>query len=232
MSSSRFPGKPLIKLLDITMLEHVWRRTIMSDVDETYIALCDKETEEVCKKIGAKYVITSKKHQMCMDRIAEASDKKKSNIIVTVQGDEPLINLDDIRNLHKQMIISKSKLGTSASNISDKSLYSDPNVVKVYTNEILEISNFPEALNFVRDLKNVKGNIYKHIGIYCYQLETLKKFVSLHQSQNEIKNKLEQLRALDNKITINVSLAKDSPIGVDTEKDYVAIKKIMEYKSK
>ena len=92
MSSSRFPGKPLIKLLDITMLEHVWRRTIMSDVDETYIALCDKETEEVCKKIGAKYVITSKKHQMCMDRIAEASDKKKSNIIVTVQGDEPLIN--------------------------------------------------------------------------------------------------------------------------------------------
>ena len=92
MSSSRFPGKPLIKLLDITMLEHVWRRTIMSDVDETYIALCDKETEEVCKKIGAKYVITSKKHQMCMDRIAEASDKKKSNIIVTVQGDEPLID--------------------------------------------------------------------------------------------------------------------------------------------
>ena len=79
--------------------------------------------------------------------------------------------------------------------------------------------------------KNVKGNIYQHIGIYCYQLETLKKFVSLHQSQNEIKNKLEQLRALDNKITINVSLAKDSPIGVDTEKDYVAIKKIMEYKS-
>ena len=106
---------------------------------------------------------------------------------MNLQGDEPLINLDDIRNLHKQMIISKSKLCTSASNISDKSLYSDPNVVKVYTNEILEISNFPEAISFVRDSKNIKGNIYQHIGIYCYQLETLKKFVSLHQSQNEIK---------------------------------------------
>ena len=70
------------------------------------------------------------------------------------------------------------------------------------------------------------GNL--HLGNF---LGALKKFVSLHQSKNEIKNKLEQLRALDNKITINVSLAKDSPIGVDTKKDYVAIKKIMEYKS-
>ena len=74
-------------------------------------------------------------------------------------------------------------------------------------------------------------NIYHHLGIYCYKVETLKNFVSLKQSQNEIKNKLEQLRALDNKIDINVALAKSSPIGVDTKEDFVAIKKIMEYKS-
>ena len=74
-------------------------------------------------------------------------------------------------------------------------------------------------------------NIYHHLGIYCYQSETLKNFISLDQSQNEIKNKLEQLRALDNKIKINVARAKISPIGVDTEEDFVAIKKIMEYKS-
>ena len=76
MSSSRFPGKPLTKLLKMTMLEHVWRRTKMSDVDETYVALCDKETVDICKKIGAKYIITSKKHEMCMDRIAELLTKK------------------------------------------------------------------------------------------------------------------------------------------------------------
>jgi 3-deoxy-manno-octulosonate cytidylyltransferase (CMP-KDO synthetase) len=69
------------------------------------------------------------------------------------------------------------------------------------------------------------------LGIYCYKFETLKKFISLRQSQNEIKNKLEQFRALDNNIEINVALAKTSPIGVDTEEDLVAIKKIMEYKS-
>ena len=67
--------------------------------------------------------------------------------------------------------------------------------------------------------------------IYCYQTEILKKLVSLQQSSNEIKNKLEQLRALDNDVNINVALAKSSPIGVDTEEDFVAIKKIMEYKS-
>ena len=74
--------------------------------------------------------------------------------------------------------------------------------------------------------------IYHHLGIYCYTVNTLKKFVALKQSSNEIKNKLEQLRALDNGLKINVALAKSSPIGVDTEEDFVAIKKIMEYKVK
>ena len=74
-------------------------------------------------------------------------------------------------------------------------------------------------------------NIYHHIGVYCYSAETLEKFVKLKQSQNEINNRLEQLRALDNNIIINVALAKSSPIGVDTEEDYLALKKIMEYKA-
>ena len=71
----------------------------------------------------------------------------------------------------------------------------------------------------------------QHLSLYCYQKDTLRKFVSYKQSYNEIKNKLEQLRALDNHISINVALAKSSPIGVDTKEDFVAIKKIMEYKS-
>ena len=83
----------------------------------------------------------------------------------------------------------------------------------------------------MRNISEQNQNIYHHLGIYCYQKETLKKFVSFNQSQNEINNNLEQLRALDNNIKINVALAKSSPIGVDTEEDFLAIKKIMEYKS-
>ena len=73
--------------------------------------------------------------------------------------------------------------------------------------------------------------VYHHIGIYCYSTETLKKFVELNQTKNEIEQRLEQLRALDNNIQINVALAKSPPIGVDTEEDYIALKKIMEYKA-
>ena len=84
------------------------------------------------------------------------------------------------------------------------------------------------------DLYSPKGqllkNIYHHIGIYSYKVGILEKFISLDQTNNEKKNKLEQLRALDNNLKINVALAKSSPIGVDTEEDYLAIKKIMEYK--
>ena len=83
----------------------------------------------------------------------------------------------------------------------------------------------------MRKILEQRENIYHHLGIYCYQKETLQKFVSFTQTPSEIKNKLEQLRALDNNIKINVALAKSSPIGVDTQEDFVAMKKIMEYKS-
>ena len=97
----------------------------------------------------------------------------------------------------------------------------------------LEENNFPKAVNFTRDNLLIDSqNTYHHIGIYSYKLSVLKKFVSLDQTNNEKINKLEQLRALDNKLKINVALAKSSPIGVDTEEDYLSIKKIMEYKIK
>ena len=83
----------------------------------------------------------------------------------------------------------------------------------------------------MRRISNKDQNIYQHLGIYCYNKYTLEKFVSFSQSSNEIKNRLEQLRALDNGININVALAKSSSIGIDTMEDFVAIKKIMEYKS-
>ena len=150
---------------------------------------------------------------------------------MNLQGDEPLIDINDIRYLRSQMIKFRSKLGTLASKISNKELYENQNIVKVITKEDLNNLNFPEAKNFMRKVSSKTQNIYHHLGIYCYQNEILKKIISLNQSSNEIENNLEQLRALDNNIDINVALAKSHTIGVDTEEDFVAIKKIMEYKS-
>jgi 3-deoxy-manno-octulosonate cytidylyltransferase (CMP-KDO synthetase) len=141
------------------------------------------------------------------------------------------MNIEDIRELHNKMIKNKSELGTLASSISNRNLYKNENIVKVITKEKLNNSEFPKALNFKRKLVTNDKHVYHHLGIYCYQFKTLKNFVSLKQSKNEIENRLEQLRALDNGININVALAKSSPIGVDTQEDFLAIKKLMEYKT-
>ena len=128
------------------------------------------------------------------------------------------------------------------SNIDNKGLYAAKNIKagtkiiyykgKVITKKELSKNNFSVALDFVRINKSKKkSNIYHHIGMYAYKTKILEKFVNLKQTKNEIRNRLEQLRALDNKIKISVTLAKTSPIGVDTKEDYIAIKKIMEYKS-
>ena len=234
LSATRLPGKPLLKINGLSIISHVFKKAIDANIGEVYVATEDQEIVDDVRHNGGQAIMTSKNHKTGTDRIYEALNnigKSDIELVMNLQGDEPLMNLEDIRNLHNQMIITKSRLGTLASNISDKNLFSDPNVVKVVTEKSLKNSKFPLALSFTRNLNNIRENTYHHLGIYCYQIETLKKFVFLEQTQNEIKNKLEQLRALDNNIMINVSLAKDSPIGIDTEKDFVAIKKIMEYKS-
>ena len=143
-----------------------------------------------------------------------------------------MINPSEIVDLNKLMINYKSDMGTLAAEIKGDEVLSNSNIVKVITEKKLENNNFVKALNFLRkDLKKENSNIYHHIGIYCYKVSVLEKFINLDQTKNEIKNRLEQLRALDNNIKINVALAKSSPIGVDTKEDYLALKKIMEYKS-
>ena len=130
------------------------------------------------------------------------------------------------------MIDQNADLGTLASKMEDDKMFNNKNLVKVVTDKKLEKNNFPKALNFTRDnLSKDYQNIYHHIGIYSYKINILKKFVDLRQTINEKINKLEQLRALDNNLKINVALANYSPIGVDTQEDYLAIKKILEYKT-
>tara|TARA_B100000524_G_scaffold231327_1_gene122756 strand:+ start:72 stop:806 length:735 start_codon:yes stop_codon:yes gene_type:complete len=234
LSASRLPGKPLLKINGLSIISHVVKKAISANIGEVFVATEDQEIIDEVKKNGGKAILTSKKHKTGTDRIYEALEILKEpnvDLVVNLQGDEPLMNVQDIRNLHEHMINSKAELGTLASIISDKNLLENDNVVKVITKETLDKSKFSEAINFIRKISKKTENLYHHLGIYCYKLEILKKFVAFDQSKNEINNKLEQLRALDNNIKINVALAKSSPIGVDTEEDFVAIKKIMEYKS-
>ena len=235
LSATRLPGKPLLKINGLSLISHVFRKAEEANIGEVIVATEDQEIMDDVKQNGGQAILTHNKHNTGTDRIFEAVEKlDKSNIdlIMNLQGDEPTININDIQNLNNQMIKNKSKLGTLASEIFNNDLLENPNVVKVITKEILTNDNFLEAIDFKRKVFKKNKKIYHHLGIYCYEIETLKQFVSYKQSFNEKKNKLEQLRALDNNIKINVALAKSSSVGVDTEEDFVALKKIMEYKSK
>ena len=234
MAATRLPGKPLLKINNLSIISHVFKRAEETNIGEVVVATDDQDILNDVQKNGGKAILTIKNHKTGTDRIFEAYEKlniKNIDYILNLQGDEPDINKDDIINLNNFMINQNAEIGTLAAKIQDNKMLNNRNVVKVITDKKLADSNFPKALNFTRDnLSIVTQNIYHHIGIYSYKISVLEKFVSLEQTDNEKINKLEQLRALDNKLKINISLAKSSPIGVDTEEDYLAIKKIMEYK--
>ena len=232
LSATRLPGKPLLKINGISIISHAFKRAQEANIGEVVVAAEDQAIVDDVIKNGGNAIITNN-HKTGTDRIYEAFQKldiKDVDLIMNLQGDEPAINVEDIISLNKKMTIYPSQMGTLAATIKNDHDLENENIVKVTTKKNLKDEGFSRAENFLRNCSK-QDNVYHHIGIYCYSAETLERFVKLNQSQNEIKNKLEQLRALDNNIEINVSLAKSSPIGVDTEEDYLAIKKIMEYKS-
>ena len=233
MSATRLPGKPLLKINGLSIISHVSKKAEEANIGEVIVATENQEIVDDVKGNGFNAILTSNKHKTGTDRIHEAL--KKSNIIdvdfiMNLQGDEPAIDIDDIKNLNYKMVKNHSNLGTLAAIIKEDKNLKNENIVKVITEKSLEEDHFAKAISFSRKSEQI-NNIYHHIGIYCYSKDCLEKFVQLDQSKNEIENRLEQLRALDNNIEINVSLAKSSPIGVDTEEDYLALKKIMEYKN-
>ena len=235
MAATRLPGKPLLKINNLSIVSHVFKRAEEANIGEVVVATEDQDIIADVQKNGGRAVLTSKDHKTGTDRIFEAYKKlniKNVDYILNLQGDEPDINKNDIIKLNNLMISNDSEIGTLAAKIQDDKMLNNKNVVKVIVEDTLEENNFPTALNFTRDNLSIDSqNIYHHIGIYSYKASVLEKFVGLDQTNNEKKNKLEQLRALDNKLKINVALARSSPIGVDTEEDYLAIKKIMEYKT-
>ena len=232
LGATRLPGKPLLKINNKSIISHVFKRAQDADIGDVVVATENTEIVEDVTMNGGRAILTSNKHKTGTDRIYEAFKKMKFNdvdLIMNLQGDEPAINIEDIVSLKDKMINYQSKMGTLAAKMENKKDFQNENIVKVQTKSNLQEDSFSEAETFLRITKKL-DKVYHHIGIYCYSAETLEKFVELNQTKNEIEQRLEQLRALDNSIKINVALAKSPPIGVDTEEDYMALKKIMEYK--
>ena len=234
LAATRLPNKPLLKINNISIINHVYKIAKSSLIGESYVATGDKEIFEEVTKLGGKCILTKKDHKTGTDRIFEAyQELRDDNIeyVINLQGDEPMLDIEDVTNLLKKTIEKKSKISTLACQIEDEKFFLNKNIVKVTTKEELNQNNLSTALSFTREIENTQKNIYHHIGIYIYHVLYLEKFVKLEQTQNEKSQNLEQLRLMDNNIEIDVGLAKTKPIGVDTDEDYLEIKKIMEYKN-
>ena len=234
LSATRLPGKPLLKINGISIISHVVKKAKEADVGEVYVATEDKDILDDVNLNGGKAILTSNKHKTGSDRIYECFKKldlKDIDYIINLQGDEPNIDINDLKHLVKLIEVNKPEIGTLASEIDNQSKLNNEDIVKVITENKITYQNFPIALDFKRNVKNLNTNIYHHLGIYAYRPDILKRIIKFKQTNNEIKNRLEQLRAIENGIKINVALAKFCPIGLDTMEDYIALKKILEYKS-
>ena len=234
LAATRLPNKPLLKINNISIINHVYKIAKSSLIGESYVATGDKEIFEEVTKLGGKCILTKKDHKTGTDRIFEAyQELRDDNIeyVINLQGDEPMLDIEDVNNLLKKTTKKKSKISTLACQIEDEKFFLNKNIVKVTTKEELNQNNLSTALSFTREIENTQKNIYHHIGIYIYHVLYLEKFVQLEQTQNEKSQNLEQLRLMDNNIEIDVGLAKTQPIGIDTDEDYLEIKKIMEYKN-
>ena len=202
---------------------HVYEKAIQSQIGEVYVATCDKEIASEVRKNGGKFIMTDINHTTGTDRVFEASQKldlKDIDFIMNIQGDEPMINPLDIRNLNKLSKEKNFNISTLAYKIQKREDYNNENIVKVITKNKISDNLATEALNFHRVIKaDSSSNIYHHFGIYLYKYSALKKFVNFEKSENETKERLEQLRAIDNNIKINVILANYFSSGIDTKKD-------------
>ena len=231
LGAKRFPNKPLEKINNVPMIIHVLNRAKESKVGKVLVATPDNEIFQIVKNNGGKAILTKENHQSGSDRVYEAYIKELKNnveLIVNLQGDMPNIKPDSISKLVNLMKNNDCDIGTLASYIKDKSDITNPNVVKVHTNQALKDDNFLVAKDFFRLKKNLNNKkIYHHIGIYAFTNIALTKYVKLERSELEIERNLEQMRAMENNLIIKVGLCTSLPLGVDTKEDLVKVSKEM-----
>ena len=231
LEAKRFPNKPLAKINDIPMIIHVLNRAKESKIGEVLVATPDNEICKIVKENGGEAILTKPNHLSGSDRVYEAYIKKFNNsvdLIINLQGDMPNIKSSSILKLEKLMRSGNCDIGTLASKIVDNNDITNPNIVKVRVNEILEDNIFIEARDFFRikkDLNNKK--IYHHIGIYAFTNIALTKYVKLPRSKLEIERNLEQMRAMENNLKIKVGFCESAPLGVDTKEDLIKVSKEM-----
>jgi 3-deoxy-manno-octulosonate cytidylyltransferase (CMP-KDO synthetase) len=230
MASTRLPGKPLIDIAGAAMIVHVMRRAEAAAIGPVAVAT-DSEAIAACiEKAGGRAVMTSVDHVCGSDRVFEAiatiDPAGEYDRIVNLQGDLPMILPADIRASIRPLSDPKVEIATLAAEITRPEERSDPNVVKVVGTPVGPMRL--RALYFTRATAPAgQGPLYHHIGVYAFRRHALERFVRLPPSALEQREKLEQLRALEAAMRIDVALVESVPLGVDTPEDLARARALM-----
>ena len=221
VSSTRLPGKVLADIEGKPLIVRAFECAVAAKVGDVLVACDDSRVKDAIEKVGGVAILTNPDLPSGTDRVFEAWQKfdteKKYKYIINVQGDLPFLDAEFIQKAGEIVKESDYDMSTLATPIKDES-YLQPSTVK----PVISFSDSKKgrALYFSREAVPHKGPYYNHVGIYCFRAKSLEKFVSLPQSLLEKTEKLEQLRALENGMTIGITVIdKDSPISIDTYED-------------
>lgn len=228
MGATRFPGKPLVDLCGKPMIQWVYERASRAaNISRVLVATCDQEVIDAVNAFGGEAVMTSDKHRSGTDRLAEAAADLDIDVIVNVQGDEPLIEPSAIDAALEPFTSNHELQMTSLMVPIDSTMAKDPNLVKV----VVTLDNY--ALYFSRspipyERKPLEDrSIYGHVGIYAYTKDFLLRFASLEPTPLEKAESLEQLRVLEHGYRIRMVEIADKPLGVDTLEDLEKVRALI-----
>lgn len=223
--STRFPGKPLVLIKGKPLIQHVWEKAKKAkNVERVIIATDHKDILRKVKEFGGECVMTSPDIKSGTDRVAKVAEKTDFEIIVNVQGDEPMIDPSLIDRAIETLNDEKVPMASIYEIWDDMEAFTNPNVVKV----VVDRDGF--ALYFSRSpipYSREKNKFFRHVGLYGYKRDVLLELVKLPQSPLEIKENLEQLRALENGIKIKMIESNKKTVGIDTPEDLIKIERLL-----
>ncbi|MBN1971301.1 MAG: 3-deoxy-manno-octulosonate cytidylyltransferase [Candidatus Delongbacteria bacterium] len=229
--STRFPGKPLALISGKTMIRRVVEQVLKSKlIQKVLVATDDERIMQEIVGSGAIGVMTHSDLPTGTDRVLAALNNDIPDIVVNIQGDEPLISPEIIDNCIGALLDAPSIVcSTPVTNILDKNELANENIVKVLFDKNYDALYFSRsAIPFVRKVPNEKNPFYKHIGLYAYRTKFLQQFVQMPQTELEMIESLEQLRILENGYKIKCIKTDYSPCGIDIYEDISKVEKLLE----
>lgn len=231
MQATRLPGKPMADIEGTPMIVHVWRRALAAEIGRVVVATDAREIYEAIRAAGGEAVMTRADHSSGSDRVFEAVNKVDPDnaveVVINLQGDLPTLDPVLIGACLGPLKDPAVHIATLAAVIQEAEEKTNPNVVKVVGSP-LKATGRLRALYFTRaTAPHGEGPLYHHIGIYAYRRPALERFVSMPPSYLEKREKLEQLRALEDGMRIDVTIVDTVPLGVDTPADLERARKLI-----